>query len=365
MKNRRSLQSGHESKTENEVTVDPLQELLLSLARTSSVRYSAITSALHTICSFYEHQTDWFATGFPALLISSSQGVAKKERILTELRDALAQLERVISDDYQASLAPAARLPTTESEGGNAAFAHGTTTPSLVQKLDSDSSDDDESLQFLHAIYLESLKCLGDHVLDLLRFAIKVEHQSIRLWFPGKQNSGTIPTKSAVSLGSVPAKEEGDGTSVRQDINVHSNTQKDSDPSGPLLHGVLAGLRILFAGSDPIPDGEDDPSVIGNGISTRECSSCVVFQPSCFNFLYPLYLSAPDIEAGEGHALPSRGVFYTLRRAIHSTTNTQSSFAFKVGLLAIALACPAWIRANKSAKFYFDNKGTHPVHSRC
>ncbi|KAF9516678.1 hypothetical protein BS47DRAFT_1483825 [Hydnum rufescens UP504] len=338
MKNRRSAQSGHDpSKAENEFTVDPLRELLLSLARTSSVRYSAIASALRTICSFYEHQTDWFATGFPALLISSSQGIAKKERILTELRDALAQLERAMSDDYQASLAPAAspqQLPITESEGGKAAFAHGITTPSPVLNLDSDSSDDDESLQFLHAIYLESLKFLGEQVLDLLHFAIKVEQQSTRLWFPGKQNSGTIPTKSAVSLGSIPPKEEGDGASVHQDINVHSNTQKDSDPSRPVSHGVLAGLRILFAGSDPIPDGEDDPSVIGNGITTP-----------------------PDIEAGEGHALPSRGAFHALRHAIHCTTNTQSSFAFKVGLLAIALACPAWIQADKSAKFYFDNKG--------
>jgi hypothetical protein len=70
-----------------------------------------------------------------------------------------------------------------------------------------------------------------------------------------------------------------------------------------------------------------------------------------------LLLEAPDIEAGEDHPLRSGGIFVVLHRLIHSATNTQSSFAFKVSLLAIALACPAWIQSNGTAKFYYDNKG--------
>ncbi|KAF9513513.1 hypothetical protein BS47DRAFT_1362373 [Hydnum rufescens UP504] len=292
MKHRRSLPSvADPSKTENEITIDPLQELLLSLAR-----------------------------------------VTEKKRVLTELRDALAELEKTRSEDDQTILvitALAQRNPTTESEGTKGASTQGTTTPLPFQGLDSDSSDDDV-LQFLHAIYLESLDVLGDRVLDLLRFAIKVEEQSIRLWFPGKQNSGIMPTKSAMSLGSLPPKEEGgvrplnaSGISAPQDIDLHTNAEKYSDPTGPRFHGT-----------DPVPDGEDDPSIVGNTMT-----------------------APPDIEAGEGHPLPSKGVFFVLHRVIHFATNTQSSFAFKIGLLAIALACPAWIRANKSAKFYFDNKG--------
>jgi hypothetical protein len=82
------------------------------------------------------------------------------------------------------------------------------------------------------------------------------------------------------------------GISVDQDIDLHSNTEKYSDRSGPHFRGILRGLS--FPGNGPVPNGEDDPSIIGNAMTAHEFFSWVLFQLSgCFTSLYILYFFSP------------------------------------------------------------------------
>jgi hypothetical protein len=278
---RRSLQSVP-NPSKAEIEADQLQTLLLSLARASADRYTAIESALRAICSFYEHQSHWFANGFPALLITSSKRVAYKEKLLQELRDALVELERVLGDPDQTELPARAFPQSTGSNDPDIAFTQEATASLPIQNVDSESSEDDESIQYLHTIYLESLKTFGEHALNVLRFVVKVEEQSVRLWFPGKQNLGTSPAKSAAFIGTTPHTmgEKSASTSItntdyakREADDLGDAEESGVSDRGP--HRVIADLQTVFAGSDSVPDGEDDPSVIGNVVTACELS------PSC------------------------------------------------------------------------------------
>ncbi len=55
------------------------------------------------------------------------------------------------------------------------------------------------------------------------------------------------------------------------------------------------------------------------------------------------------------------GVLHKIVGFLHWLGGTESTFALKLGLLSIALACPAWITNNGSAKFYYDNKGGYLI----
>ena len=51
------------------------------------------------------------------------------------------------------------------------------------------------------------------------------------------------------------------------------------------------------------------------------------------------------------------GVLHGIVGFLHWFGGTESTFSLKLAILAVALACPAWITNNGSAKFYYEHKG--------
>jgi hypothetical protein len=54
---------------------------------------------------------------------------------------------------------------------------------------------------------------------------------------------------------------------------------------------------------------------------------------------------------------PNKTLGHILYSSIHWFTGPKSTFSIKISLLALALACPAWITNNSAAEFYYKNKG--------
>lgn len=290
-------------RTSGSASAEHLPELLTSLASVSSSRHTAIIKAFTPLCAFYDRQADWTTTGFVGLIKTSAKARATTSAgYVTELKAALAELESVLSypitspvlereeeeDDEIEKKAEDGVKDRLELSTTNEPTATISASPSqALTAIAGAGTDPKEPFSYLHVVYLRSLETTILLLINLLRAAIKVEEQPVRVWLPGKQNQESVAQleKAAAAGPGSAGIDEKDGSG-----NIEGPSSDRGDDNGDLTlvgqerNATLGGIQAVLGGSGSVPAGEDNPTVI-SGISTPLTGMSIVYLISSLNLI--------------------------------------------------------------------------------
>ena len=166
-----------------------LQDLLISLAYTTSRRQDAIVNALRALDKFFDRNVHW-RYGFYGLLIK--QPAAE----LAELTSALEELRAATAQAYEHE-----KLHQITSLKNMKLAVSKKTTPD-----DNNSGDDDdaEALEkcpsYLREVFKTFLTVFSSDLETILELAMKIEQKPVRLWLPGNQNQADYPDHRPVPV---------------------------------------------------------------------------------------------------------------------------------------------------------------------
>lgn len=290
----------------NDRTSTPTDLLLNDLSELTGTRYQALITALTALSDSYDRQTG-LGAGLFAFLFQRAASRRKSDKGLAELQSALAGLR----------VDEAVGLGRTNVDGRS-----------------EEETEDPTETSFVHEVFDAFVTVATQDIAALLRLAIKIEGQRHRIWWPGQQN---VQTHFPLLNETEQEKSRQSSTSREEEIiAAEMGTEETTNDKGM--------MQTLLSGTGSIPPGEDNPSAI-SGIppSSSESRTNVVTAEAA-----PTFSATPRAPATIG---------YRIYRAIHWFTGIESGFALKISFLAIALACPAWIGHDGTAKFYYEQKG--------
>ncbi|KAF8331978.1 uncharacterized protein EI90DRAFT_907939 [Cantharellus anzutake] len=285
----------------------------LESSATTNSRFAALSKGMKALSSFYDRQTSWkLTTGVIALF-------SKRQDAESELASAISEIEAALR-------LPLDQIPssTGSSEAQN--------TDQQIQSQNT-ANDPHPFQSYLHILYTESLAVTLAHLLEPLRVAKRIESQSVRIWFPW----------TSAPKGERAPQPPNNGSS-NEDSAAKPNTK--FAPEDEVPEKRLIGIRFVFTGSGEIPVGEDNPDRIqGMDLRQKETTSRFAEMGVQLDHHDPL-----------GEKFRS-GFLHDIVGFLRWLGGTESTFSLKIAILAVALACPAWITNNGTAKFYYDNKG--------